>query len=100
MQRDLYAEVSARILAELERGAAPCLPEREHAPGRVGLVPERVVLSASALGWERGAAPSATGARSRDELNPFQNEAFSARVLLDASDSLRLPQREHVPGTS
>jgi len=25
MKRDLYAEVSARIIAELEAGAAPCV---------------------------------------------------------------------------
>src|SRR3954451_19093032 len=33
MRRDLYAEVSARILSELETGAAPWVKPWSHAPG-------------------------------------------------------------------
>src|SRR5258707_8220541 len=43
MQRDLYAEVSARILAELERGAAPWVKPWSATPGQH--VPQNAVTS-------------------------------------------------------
>ena len=43
MQRDLYAEVSARILAELERGAAPWVKPWSATPGQN--VPQNAVTN-------------------------------------------------------
>src|SRR5262245_30476694 len=43
MRRDLYAEVSARIIAELERGAAPWVKPWSVTPGQN--VPQNAVTS-------------------------------------------------------
>src|SRR6202022_782185 len=58
MKRDLYAEVSARIVAELERGAAPWVkpwsatPER-NSPAMRGVIGPTQDATLSFYGWRK-----------------------------------------------